>query len=362
MKTAKFTTFTYDIVDEINLGQIEKVASLQFNLDPSEISIPSTIEMQELAPDQVALQLYHPHTGIIKKYACYDAELTNLNAQLFLEKADNLPDEIVKTAAFFLKRAARNQGLSSELIQQLSKVASASVPSDNVVNLDNINEYAYFKKIDSGHEKTASTMTWALPHKKRYPIDTAEEIEKAAAYFDDYCNQFETADRLVYAMNVLEAASREGVEVKSGTIEKYAHLTANSFNNNFTQHINMRKKYLTDPEESDIYDELLDKCASLGVITSARTLEAIDRHYGLDRLWNTYIADPVVSTCGINKEAEVEIDGYYVTQSNLNKLTKKDISHWVDEDTKKELMGPEGLDVLRSLPEPTREGLLAELE
>jgi hypothetical protein len=61
------------------------------------------------------------------------------------------------------------------------------------------------------------------------------------------------------------------------------------------------------------------------------------------------------------KEAELEIDGKYVSRSDLNKILTKDVRGWVDDFTRKELEGPDGLSVLASLPEPTREGLLSEI-
>lgn len=357
MKTAKFTTFTYDIVDELGLGQVEKIAELDLDANPKEVRIPTVVEMDDLRESQVALQLWHPQTGFLKKYACYDAPLTQLNSQLLLEKEGHLPDEIVKTAAFFLRRAAKTYGL--EIANDLDNLVGPTKLANNIVDLTRIDELAYTKKVAKDKSKACGSK-YALPKKKRYPLNSKEEVEKAAEYFDKYANSFDSMERLTFAMNTCKEAELQEVPLH-GKIAKYAGINISDFNENYPSHINIRKKYLLNEEDFGIYEELLEKSASLGVQTSARALEAIDLHYGLDKLWGTKLADPILSTCSMQKEAEVEIDGTYVSRSQLNSLLRKDISGWVDDYTKKELAGEDGLDVFKSLPEPTREGLLSEL-
>ncbi len=357
MKTAKFTTFTYDIVDELGLGQVDKIAELQLDADPSEVRIPTAAEMESLSYSDVALQLYHPQTGLIKKYACYDAPLTQLNAQLLLDKVEHLPDEIVKTAAFYLHRAAKTFGL--DIANDLSNYVGPTKLANNIVDLTKLDELAYVRKSNSQHTKIADT--WALPGKKRYPLNSESEIEKAAEYFEKYARNFNAMDKLTFAMNTCREAKNKGCMLQ-GSISKYASINMNSFNEDYESHVKIRAKYLKADEDFGIYEELLEKRASIGVENATKALEAIDLHFGLDKLWGTKIADPVISTCSMQKEAEIEIDGKYISRSHLNTLLRKDISGWVDPYTKKELEGEDGLDVFKSLPEPTREGLLSELD
>jgi len=359
MKSTRFNTFTYDVVDEINLGNIEKIAGLHLDYSPDDIHVPTAAEMQDLPDSDVALRLYHQSTGFTNKYACYDPGLTQLNIQLLLDRADSLPDEVCKTAAFYLNRAARNQGVP--VPYELSVLVGNEKLASNVVEVDSINETKYFKKLSYNKNKLAEVKNWALPSKHRYPLDTVEDVEKAASYFKNHYKNFDIADRLEFALNTCKVASMLDVSLDKH-MDKYANLTLDSFNDNFDRHVSMRKDYVLGEDGKKIYDELLSKHAELGVLTSARALEAIDSHYGIDSLWDTKLADPITATFGLVKEAEVEIDGQYVSQSQLNSLLKKDISGWVDEHTRSELSGSDGLDVFKSLPEPTREGLLSELE
>lgn len=356
MKSTRFNTFTYDVVDEINLGQIEKIANLQLDYSPDQIHIPTASEMQELPESEVALRLYHPSHGFTNKYACHEPGITQINMQLLLSKEQSLPDEIVKTAAFYLVRAARNQDV--KVPEELEKLAKKKC-SNNTVNLTKINETKYYKKLAAIRQTDCTE--WALPQLKRYPLRDAEEVQKAAEYFEKYANQFETGERIEFAINTCKKAKETGLTLM-GKVAEYAGLNISEFNSNFQSHVNMRKGLTLDKEAHELYDELLEKSASLGVMTSARALEAVDTHYGLNRQWGQKIMDPILSTCSMQKEAEVEIDGQYVSQSQLNSLVSKDLSGWVDDYTKKELSGPDGLDVFKSLPEPTREGLLSEID
>jgi hypothetical protein len=359
MKSTRFNTFTYDVVDEITLGQIEKIAGLRLDYSPDDIHVPTSAEMQELPSSDVAIQLYHPSTGFTNKYACFSPGLTQLNIQLLLDKEEILPDEICKTAAFFLARAARNQGVP--VVAELDRLAGTEKLASNIVELSVIDETTYAKKTILHSQKIASVKTWALPAKKRYPLDTAEDLEKAASYFAHHYRNFETGDRIEFALNTCKVASVLDVDLE-GPITKYANLDLGQFNDNFERHVAMRKDYVVDADDKVIYDELLEKHAELGVVTSARALEAIDNHYGLTNLWDTKLADPITATCSFAKEAEVEIDGQYVNQSQLTSLLGKDVSGWIDDQTKTELGGDDGLDILKSLPEPTREGLMSEME
>lgn len=354
MKSTRFNTFTYDVVDEINLGQIEKIAEMQLDYSPDEIHIPTTSEMQAMPDSEVALRLHHPSTGFTNKYACHEPGITQLNINLLLSKESSLPDEIVKTAAYYLTRAARNQGV--QIPDELVKLSTKQ--QTNVVDLTSINETEYFKKLAA--QKLSECTQWALPQSKKYPLRNSEDIEKAAEYFEKYAEQFETSDRIEYALNTCKQAHNLGVELR-GSIAKYAGLNINDFNDDYKAHISMRKGYTNDTDAHGLYDELLEKSAEIGVVTSVRALEGIDKICGLNVHWGTKVADPVLSLCSMQKEAETEIDGQYVSQSQLNGLLQKDISGWVDDYTKQELSGSDGLDVFKSLPEPTREGLLSEI-
>ncbi len=355
MKKSRFATFTYDVVDELSLGQGGEKIAAALTRSPEDVHIPSSVEMQDLSPNQVALQLYHPQVGFLKKYACYDPGLTELNIEFLLDKVTTLPDEIVKVASFYLVRAARNQDL--EVPRELELLASQSVPTSNIVELDRIDELSYIKKL-AACKKKKKPAKYALASQQKFPIDSEEDVEKASEYFDQYHKQFFPEERLEFAINTCNAAKSYGIKL-AGLISKYGSLSANTFNPNVSKHIAMRKSYVT--EDSDVYDELLAKHAELGVETTTRALEAIDRHFGLERLWGHQLADPVISTCELIKEAELEIDGKYVSRTDLNKILSKDVRGWVDDFTKKELEGPDGLSVLASLPEPTREGLLSEI-
>lgn len=51
---------------------------------------------------------------------------------------------------------------------------------------------------------------WALPDRKKYPLDTAEQVKAAAAYFARYADRLPAADRKTYAGELVKAAAGTG--------------------------------------------------------------------------------------------------------------------------------------------------------
>ena len=98
-----------DITDEILSGDPTLIYSITDSMDESvkTAHIPSEEEQQKLDTMDVALVLDVPGVGRIKKYAHNSAALTQLNSHLLAIKAPMLPDEVVKTASYYLKRASK---------------------------------------------------------------------------------------------------------------------------------------------------------------------------------------------------------------------------------------------------------------
>lgn len=73
--------------------------------------------------------------------------------------------------------------------------------------------------------KPAPPLNYALPDKKKYPLDTKEQVSAAAEYLTKYASYFDTLDRITFANNVLTAddsvtvlpyETRHTVEVLAG--------------------------------------------------------------------------------------------------------------------------------------------------
>jgi len=61
---------------------------------------------------------------------------------------------------------------------------------------------------------------YALPAAKKYPVDTAEQVKAAAAYFSSYADQFDPQDRREFAANTAKAAAAFPGAVDAPTLSR----------------------------------------------------------------------------------------------------------------------------------------------
>jgi hypothetical protein len=344
----KFAGMAYDATDLVTEGNINYLASLVKN-DPDELEknahIPSRDETEVLPSEEFALVLYHPQTGFLNKYATGDKYITKLNLKIFEDKHRGYPDEIAKTAAYYLVRAARHYRL--DVPEEVEKLASGKHVS-NVVDLTLVNKTAWINKQEM--DKVAEEVEYALPEKKKYPIHTIGMVKKAMDYFEQHSRKFEPKDALEFASHVKQAAVKFNLPTTGTTLDKYASLTSQKFNEDLKAHLLSRKGYVSE-DNAGVYDELLEKSASLGVVKTAEYLAVIDKKFEVNRQWNRGVHDPYLSVLGMVKEANCSHKGKTIKKSMLKKAAES----IVDADTLKDLSGPDGLDVFESLPRPIKD-------
>lgn len=345
----KFAGMSYDVTDLVSEGKINYLVNLVKG-DPDELTktahIPSKDELEGMSSNDFALVLYHPQIGFLKKYAVHDKYITKLNMKIFQDNHEHYPDEIAKTAAYYLAKAAKNFRI--EIPEPIQKLAEGKHIT-NIVDLDVMDKTAWHNK-QAGHTKQASEVEYALPEKKKYPIHTAELVKKAVAYFNQHAMRFEPMEALQFAARVKTAAQKHSVPFENTILAKYASLTATSFNDDMKHLVRARRRYVS-AEDKGIYDELLEKSASFGVIKTAEYLEKIDRKLGIHRQWNSAVEDPFLTVLGHVKEATCKMhNGKKVYKHQLKKAAEA----IVDADTLKDLEGPDGLEVFDSLPTPIK--------
>ena len=355
----KLAAITMDITDELLAGDAATLERLITDLPESvkTASIPSAQEQAALSDENVAVILFHPHIGQLKKYALHTPELCEVNMSLLATKCDTLPEEIVKVAANNLGRAAKRYNLS--IPQNLQKYVG-SKRCCPVVELVGINKTAYYKKLQSREvTKPASVeQEYALPEQKRYPISNKRLVKVAMSYFDQYYLDFPAEERLKFALNVASAAERFNVDYGSSHISKYASLSPYVYNENVEEHINMRKTCTTDEDLQQEYAHLAKTCRNIGVLKTAAELEKLDNKGNLTRAYGGALLDPLLSALGSVKVAMCEIDGRIITAEMIKKaLSNEAAGDYIDSYTADELSGPDGLDVFASLPQPIRENL-----
>jgi len=346
----KFASRAYDVTDYVTNGQIELVAQVSRGDDEliKNAYIPSSEEYEDRPDEDFALIVHHPHVGTLKKYATFDKYLSKLNIGILREIADEIPDELAKTAGYFLKKAAKFYGL--DFPKELEKYAKEK-PTTNYVNLANINQANWFKK--ESKLQRITKIAYALPAAKKYPISTKDNVQTAVNYFEKRASQFSPQEACEYTANVIKSARSLGVKIENTKLEKYAHLSSKTFNPDFEKHVTIRKSYLYETD-ADIYDDILLQKDFNGVTKTASLLYDADIETGNYKYWGRGIEDPVLSVFGMQKEASVKYAGKEVTLAKLKNLD----TDLVDETTLTGLKSDEGLDVFESLPTPVKDELI----
>jgi hypothetical protein len=356
----KLLTKNYDITDEVTSGNVEKVAELVSSMPDSikQAYIPSIEEAAGRNEDDYALVLFGKRNGFRHKFAHYNKDLTALNVQLLSQKVDELPDEMIKIAATHLKRAAMHFKL--EFPENLESFVDDLVTSNTIDVNNDIDKKAFYQKLQE-HKEQPTEVEYALPSKKKYPIQTEPLTKQAFAYFKNYARELDVPDRIEYAKNLLPKLAQFKMG-PTALIEKLAHIDTKSFNPDFEHHIRSRSTMTHDTETRDAYGALLEKTAEWSPIEVATALNKIDKNANLHYHYDRKIEEPVAATLGMKKEALYEIDDKVLSETEYNALVGKDLSSWIDQGTQEALKNEDGVDVFRSLPSPIREGILSELE
>lgn len=131
-------------------------------------------------------------------------------------------------------------------------------------------------------------MRYALPTKRLYPIETAEQVKTAAAYFDKYLDKFHPAERVAIADSMEKRASELGVFMDNPWVYNYSR-KGSTYSPDFDLHMKMRKeacmgKKIEHNGKAINAEDLFDKVASLK--NHVKPKEMIDLLYDFDKKAN----------------------------------------------------------------------------
>ena len=353
-------SMSFDVVDEVLNGSIEKLAQIIEPLsDRAKVAyIPSMEEQYERPEKDFALVLFHPHSGLIHKYALYTPELVELNLAYLKDKQSTLPEEVVKVAATNLIVAAKQHHV--DIPDTFKEWSESKEYIDNAVDVRNINASDYSEKIATSTKPT----TYAWPDQEKYPLDSEDLVKEAVSYFDRYHKEFDDiGKKLEYAVNTKIAASKFDIDVNNSAITKYATLNSAQFNADFANHVEIRQSFVHDnqDEPSQLYDDLIARAEELGPVKTAEVMYELDKQANITRAYGNGVEDPIISTL-LNDAGQTEtVDGILVKHSQLKGLDEGVLTKLVGNDVISELRGDDGLAVLKSLPKPVRGAILDEI-
>jgi uncharacterized protein (UPF0335 family) len=343
-----------DIVDYVMNNELDKVASVVSDLrdNAQKAYIPSFDELNEKEDKDFALILVNSKNEQLRKFACYNEDLTELNMAFLVQAMNDLPEEVIKTAATNLTAAANKFGIM--IPEELNEYASKKFAS-RIVHVDNIDLNKYASKCKTTKQPSKK---FALGNK--YPIDTKKELQKAAEWFSRNAGKLSIDEQLEFIENVVTESKQQNFDINSSPISKYASLDYESFNEDLFNHISVRKSLVKEDQEDlkETYNDALRRADELGPMKLAYVIEAIDKEAGLDYYYGKNIVEPIQAVFGEVKLAGVDIDGVKVTLDQIKKLNKDQLTELVGNGTIKELYGKDGLAVLASLPRPIRAEIL----
>jgi len=345
-------TKNFDITDFFTNDKLDKIAEISVNLsEHSKITdIPLLSEYKTKKDNDFAVVLISPRGDSYPKYAMYNAGLTELNMAFLSAVMSELPEEIIKTAATNLTTAAKNFNL--EIPENLQKYASSKF-TNRYIDLVEINEKNYVKKLAELQEDS-KTEVFAL--KNRYPITDINSLNKTAKWFSKNYSKLDIDEQQEFIANFTKQAEVLNAKIPT-LIDEFNSLDKKAFNEDFKHHLNIRKSYIEDEEESVLDDLWLQK-DEIGPYKVAYVLEAIDKELNLDSLYGDRILDPLRSTLSQEKTANIQYNGTTVNQSDLMALKNTDLGPIVGEGIVSELKSDNGLVVFNSLPEPIKDEIL----
>lgn len=148
----------------------------------------------------------------------------------------------------------------------------------------------------------------ALPHLKRYPLETELDVKMATRYFDENVEAFTPLERRVFARSVWDRGEELGVKV-AGRIADYL---GDTYGPHIHGELLARYQSFEGTGHEQAYLALTEKIAETSPAVMAQVLLEIDAATGADRVYGragTGFRDPFAAVYGSEKLAEEKPEG-----------------------------------------------------
>ena len=143
----------------------------------------------------------------------------------------------------------------------------------------------------------------------KYPVETKEQLEKTAIYFDKFLPRFHPKDRIKIASVMSKRASELGVCLDRDWVNNYSRAIAGTaqVSPDFNKNVEIRKhaclnKTIQIGEHSVSAVTMLDKISSAindkGSFITVDELFSFDKLAGIEYQWDKTIPDPVMTVFG----------------------------------------------------------------
>lgn len=201
-----------------------------------------------------------------------------------------------------INKTAEGEGpddnLDSPVSGEQPKANAQSGPLKPHVNVEGKEAPVLLQKKEAQH--------YAMPTKKKYPLDGYDQVIKAASYFDEWGSQMAPEERHEYCVNLVKRASVLDIRVSSD-INKYG---SERFAPEAELKIALggRRNVLQDEDQVALLDKLAELRPMMNPEAFAVSLQEFDKQAGIDWMWNEHIMDPYLSTFGKTSASHAAID------------------------------------------------------
>ncbi len=333
----------HDVYDDMAHGlQIAKDHQDQLaSLDISDAS--------ELHDAAFALNLMTKMGSVVRKFAIKTPDDTSMSVFYFSKTAERLPLPARKTAATFLKMACKGHKLVSSI--KVDQYADDEI-EDNMLKIAELDGLPPEPVQLSDDHYALQTEDGKL----MYPIDSPENVKRAATYFSENLVQIPPAYRAQMAVKIATRAAQVEASLRPEDIENLEQYASDHYGNILKVAMAERRDALqNDPSAVNLLDQLMEKRASMTAYSFAVALENFDKMTGLDAKWDSHIIDPYQSAMGGVKFASaVEINGQSIDEDQLkavaegDQLTEKFGSDFATE------FASDPVTIFKSLPTPEK--------
>lgn len=177
-------------------------------------------------------------------------------------------------------------------------------------------------------------MKYAL--KDKYPIETPDQLTKAAEFFEKHLTRFTPEDRVEAAISMDKQASDLGVNINSDWIINYTRMDKSAaLSPDFERSMGMRKEACIRHKitinaggssiNADAFIEgMMKKASDTNPLAIAKMLTEFDKEAGIEYLYDKEIVDPIITVFGSLNDPE--FDGIKIagdaTQYDLVRISR----------------------------------------
>jgi len=162
-------------------------------------------------------------------------------------------------------------------------------------------------------------MKFALNEK--YPIETEEQLVKAAEYFEKNMSRFHPSDRVKIACNLDSQSAKLGVNLNHGWITNYTRMEKSAaLSPGFKNSMKLRKEACVrynvklpnidgvenTPNPTAIIDEIIKTSENYSTQELLSTIVEFDKRAGLEYLYDNQIMDPYITVFGDTNNPEFD--------------------------------------------------------